>query len=115
VRAENAWAHAAAHAAIAVVQRAIARLAEGASVERAAAAEEKPAIVPVVTAPAGSAEDRCRRAWRSGMIPKQLMTAAKVSESTAKRWRAKFMDEETLIGVAARPTKRLPVPIRASR
>jgi hypothetical protein len=56
--------------------------------------------VPITSAKQGSAEDRCRRAWRSGMSAKELMRAAQVSESTAKRWRAKFMDEETLVDVA---------------
>ncbi len=46
---------------------------------------------------------------------KHLMHAAKVSESTAKRWRTKFMEQEQLLGIVSQPTKRMPMPVGERR
>jgi hypothetical protein len=44
--------------------------------------------------------------WRIGMTVKQLLHVAKVSESTAKRWRTKFIEQEQLFGMPQLATRK---------
>lgn len=83
---------------VALVQAAITTLGSGATPEAAAQEAETKAgmrAAPTTKLPRkGTPQDRCRRAYRTGMGWKQLMTAAQVSESTAKRYVRQFEKEE---------------------
>jgi hypothetical protein len=78
---------------IGLVQRAIVRLASGTSPEVAAREATPTPVTQRLAGKRGTPADRCRRAYRQGMGWRQLMTAAQVSESTAKRY-AKQFDKE---------------------
>jgi hypothetical protein len=78
---------------IGLVQRAIVRLASGASPETAAR-EAQPALpTQKLAGKRGTPAERCRRAYQQGMGWRQLMTAAQVSESAAKRYVKQFDKE----------------------
>jgi hypothetical protein len=80
---------------IALVQNAIVQLANGATPQQAAeiAQPSVPTVKLIGRAKAGSPQDRCRRAYRDGMTYRDLMKAAQVSESTAKRYIKQFARE----------------------